>query len=228
MPIYEPIELPKIERIDSPNGRRYKVPSGLLYPSVTTIFSVYNNKHIEEWKQNVGEEQANKIAKAAAKRGTYIHERCEELIKGININNPPLTKMLYHDTWLQFKPLVEKIGKVYANEAPLYSDYLKVAGTVDCVGYWEGKRSIIDFKTSSRFKAKEDIETYLDEKFLEAKHSKIIKQFDNGNVIVIFHWIDNERTVITLKILDTLKITVSTIHYLLQMEKDLILYKDET
>lgn len=160
MPIYEPIELPKIERIDSPNGRRYKVPSGLLYPSVTTIFSVYNNKHIEEWKQKVGEEQANKIAKAAAKRGTYIHERCEELIKGININNPPLTKMLYHDTWLQFKPLVEKIGKVYANEAPLYSDYLKVAGTVDCVGYWEGKRSIIDFKTSSRFKAKEDIETY--------------------------------------------------------------------
>ena len=92
----------------------------------------------------------------------------------------------------------------------------------------------MDFKATNleydthKFISKEDIETYLDEKFLEAKHSKIIKQFDNGNVIVIFHWIDNERTVITLKILDTLKITVSTIHYLLQMEKDLILYKDKT
>ena len=92
----------------------------------------------------------------------------------------------------------------------------------------------VDFKATNleydthQFITKEDIETYLGEKFIESKHSKIIKQFDNGNVIVIFHWIDNERTVITLKILDTLKITVSTIHYLLQMEKDLILYKDET
>ena len=90
----------------------------------------------------------------------------------------------------------------------------------------------VDFKATNleydthEFITKEDIEIYLDEKFLEAKHSKITKQFDNENVIVIFHWIDNERTVITLKILDTLKITVSTIHYLLQMEKDLILYKD--
>ena len=88
----------------------------------------------------------------------------------------------------------------------------------------------VDFKAKNleygthKFISKEDIETYLDEKFLEAKHSKIIKEFDNGNVTITFHWIDNERTVITLKILDTLKITVSTIHYLLQMEKDLILY----
>lgn len=90
----------------------------------------------------------------------------------------------------------------------------------------------MDFKATNleydthKFITKEDIETYLGEKFIEAGHSKIIKQFDNENVIVIFHWINNERTGITLKILDTLKITVSTIHYLLQMEKDLILYKD--
>lgn len=160
MPLYEPIEVPKIQRIDSPNGRRYKTPGGSLYPSVTTIFSVYDNKHIQEWKEKVGEEQANKIANAAAKRGTYIHERCEELIKGINITQAPFAKMLYWDQWLNFKPLVEQIGKVYANEAPLFSDYLQVAGTVDCVGEWQGKRSIIDFKTSSRYKAKEDIETY--------------------------------------------------------------------
>ena len=90
----------------------------------------------------------------------------------------------------------------------------------------------MDFKATNleydihKFISKEDIETYLNEKFLEANHSKIIKNFDDGNTTIIFHWINNERTGITLKILDTLKITVSTIHYLLQMEKDLILYKD--
>lgn len=77
------------------------------------------------------------------------------------------------------------------------------------------------------FITKEDIETYLGEKFIEANHSKIIKRFDE-NTTIIFHWINNERTGITLKISDTLKMTVSTIHYLLQMEEDLILYKDKT
>ena len=90
----------------------------------------------------------------------------------------------------------------------------------------------VDFKATNleydthQFITKEDIETYLGEKFIEAKHSKIIKEFDNGNVTITFHWIDNERTAITLKVADTLKMTVSTIHYLLQMEEDLILYKD--
>jgi hypothetical protein len=77
------------------------------------------------------------------------------------------------------------------------------------------------------FITKEDIETYIGEKFIEAGHSKIIKRFDE-NTTIIFHWINNERTGITLKISDTLKMTVSTIHYLLQMEEDLILYKDKT
>ena len=32
----------------------------------------------------------------------------------------------------------------------------------------------------------------------------------------------------SIKISDTLKMTIPTIHYLLQMEEDLILYKDKT
>ena len=92
----------------------------------------------------------------------------------------------------------------------------------------------MDFKATNleydthEFITKENIETYLGEKFIEAGHSKIIKKFDDENTTIIFHWIDNRRTGITLKISDTLKMTVSTIHYLLQMEEDLILYKDET
>ena len=90
----------------------------------------------------------------------------------------------------------------------------------------------VDFKATNleydthEFITKEDIETYLGEKFIEAGHSRIIKKkFDDENTTIIFHWIDNRRTGITLKISDTLKMTISTIHYLLQMEEDLILYK---
>lgn len=160
MIIYEPINLPKLEKIETQEGRRYVTPDGKVYPSVTTIFSLYENKYLQEWKNIVGERQADRIAKAAAARGTYIHERCEELIKGIEKPQTFAQRMLYWDQWEKFKPLVSKIEKVYANEAPLYSDFLEVAGTVDCVGIWNGKLSIIDFKTSSRYKSKNEIETY--------------------------------------------------------------------
>ena len=41
-----------------------------------------------------------------------------------------------------------RIGIVYGQELPLYSDHLKVAGRVDCVAEFDGKLSIIDYKTS--------------------------------------------------------------------------------
>ena len=42
----------------------------------------------------------------------------------------------------------------------MYSDHLRIAGTVDCVAEHEGKLSVIDFKTSKKPKPKEWIEHY--------------------------------------------------------------------
>ena len=56
--------------------------------------------------------------------------------------------------------LDERIGKVYAQEIPLYSDHLGLAGRVDCVAEFDGVLSIIDFKTSRKLKKKKWIEGY--------------------------------------------------------------------
>ena len=45
-------------------------------------------------------------------------------------------------------------------EASLWSRHLKVAGRVDCVGQFDGKPAIIDFKTSRIPKKKEWISDY--------------------------------------------------------------------
>ena len=50
------------------------------------------------------------------------------------------------------KHILDKINKVYLQEAALYSDYLEVAGRVDCIAEYDGKLSIIDFKTSAEQK----------------------------------------------------------------------------
>jgi ATP-dependent exoDNAse (exonuclease V) beta subunit len=42
------------------------------------------------------------------------------------------------------------MNNVYAQEVPLYSDQLKVAGRVDLIAEWGGQLAIVDFKTSRK------------------------------------------------------------------------------
>ena len=58
------------------------------------------------------------------------------------------------------QPFLEEIEIVYGQERTLFSNHLKTAGRVDCVGKFRGKRHIIDFKTSSKPKKKEWIDNY--------------------------------------------------------------------
>jgi len=48
------------------------------------------------------------------------------------------------------KKVLHKIDNIRAQECGLYSDKYKVAGRVDCIAEYNGKLSIIDFKTSSK------------------------------------------------------------------------------
>lgn len=142
-------------------GRLYTTPSGLKYPSVTTVLGKVSDKTwLDEWKARVGEEQVKKVSAQASRRGTAVHEIAEEYLK----NNPTYTKghmPANIATFGQIKPLLNKhITKIYGLEVPLYSDKLRVAGRVDCLAEWDGILSIVDFKTSKREKFREDISDY--------------------------------------------------------------------
>ena len=64
-------------------------------------------------------------------------------------------------TFQTMKPIMnDMIGTIYAQEAPLYSTHLGVAGRVDCVAEFNGKISIIDFKTSRKFKKRDWCHSY--------------------------------------------------------------------
>jgi genome maintenance exonuclease 1 len=143
-------------------GRLYKTPKGEKYPSITTVLSSYNKKEIMEWRKKVGEEQANKISGKARNRGTKLHSVCEKYL--LNEMNDMSFRSLMPDTkelFLKIKPHLDyNITDVYAIEQSLFSDRLRVAGRVDCIAEWNGKLSVIDFKTSSREKDKYKIENY--------------------------------------------------------------------
>lgn len=150
-------ELPKLNRITSPDGKRvYETPTGNKYPSVTTVTGLLKKAFIQEWRKAVGEEEANKIASRAARRGTRIHSLCEKYL----YNENPEINLIDTENWKNIKPYLDKINNIHVLEKSLFSHHLEVAGTVDCIAEYEGVLSVIDFKTSNSFKTRDDIHDY--------------------------------------------------------------------
>lgn len=152
-----PNEVPKLKQINENGTRYYESPKGGKYPSVTTVLSAYNKKEILEWRRRVGEETANKISRAASTRGTAFHKVCENYLNNepVNLRTPIEVERLN-----VFKPYLHRINNIYAQEIRMFSDHLRMAGTVDCIAEFDGKLSVIDFKTASKPKEKEHIQNY--------------------------------------------------------------------
>jgi hypothetical protein len=151
------IEFPKLNRVTTEDGTRvYETPTGETYPSVTTVVSLVKKDIINEWRKRVGEDEANRISSTAARRGTRIHTLCEHYIS----NKQVQPEIFDVEMWNRFRPLLHNINNVYAIEQALYSHHLEVAGTVDCIAEYDGKLSVIDFKTSKRIKSRDDIHDY--------------------------------------------------------------------
>ena len=158
------IYLPPIieaEVIESPEGRRYRTPEGNYYPSVTTVLGHGQDMSWRDaWIARVGQAEADRVSRQATIRGTAVHDLLEKYLnndpnylKGHMPANIATAKQL-------FPALDKNLTMVYRQETALYSDLLRTAGRVDVVGEWGAVRSIIDFKTSKKFKQKSDIHGY--------------------------------------------------------------------
>jgi hypothetical protein len=169
-----PVELNEMTAVTTDTGRQYETPEGITLPSITTVLSILSRDSIAKWRARVGEKEANRISYRASTRGTAVHEICEQYVNNdpdydkymaINPDNGEM-KMTTRtpdliDSFLKIKPILdERLSLVHAQEAPLYSTHLGVAGRVDCVGVFDGKLSIIDYKTSMKPKRLDWIKNY--------------------------------------------------------------------
>ena len=149
-------EFPPIKRFNDNGTRLYRTPSGKAYPSVTSITGQLAKKAIQAWRERIGKEKAAAITAKASKQGTRVHLLCEDYLSNKEFRN----KEFDLEMWHSIKPELDCIDNIHGLESKLYSDHLEIAGTVDCVGEYKGKLSVIDFKTSSKFKTKEQIKNY--------------------------------------------------------------------
>lgn len=145
---------------NSTGGRTYVTPSGGRYPSITTVLGILSEDAIREWRKRVGAEEANRVSRAAADRGTRLHKIAERYIDNREDyleGSTPLARSLFKS----IKPtLDERVDNVHLQEKPLYSDHFQIAGRVDCIAELDGVLTVIDFKSSGKQKQKDHITSY--------------------------------------------------------------------
>ena len=169
------------ENID---GKRYYVtPTGEKYPSVTSVTGLLSRKGIQEWRKRVGEKTANKISTQAAGHGTKVHQLFEDYIKNDNFEEKfkgamPTTQQAF----ISVEKELNQIGTVHGLESPLYSHKLQLAGRVDCIAEWDGKLSVIDFKTSAKPKQEKWIQNYF---IQETAYAKMFEELTGKTIETI-------------------------------------------
>lgn len=191
MKTFIPHEIDKIVQKNIDGSRVYLTPSGKKYPSITSVTGILSLKSIYEWRQRVGNEEANRISARASSRGTRIHSLCENYLLGKG-SEPTIFDQ---EMFSKLVPYLDKIDNIHCLETRLYSDHLEAAGTVDCIAEYEGKLSVIDFKTSSRVKSIEDIDGY----FMQTAAYAVAFEERTGipvGRLVIIMGVDNDEAMI--------------------------------
>ncbi|GFE72210.1 hypothetical protein [Chroococcus sp. FPU101] len=156
-----------ITRVDTPNGRFYQTPSGLL-PSVNLILDATTPEadrlKFEKWRS----QHPNSYP---ARRGTLLHEAIAYLI---NTGQPPISlDPEIQPYWNSILPWLKIAGQttsiIYPNtservaavELAVYEPRLGYAGTLDWVGEWnKGTIALVDFKSSHRHQRREWLTRY--------------------------------------------------------------------
>ena len=155
---------PKSTRSIIQGSRHYAVNEENL-PSVTTILKATESEEkkakLAAWKERVGHKQAEIISREATSRGSSMHNYLEKFLLGkLNMDllgNNTHEKMMA-DQIIE-NGLRNKLNEIWGCEATLYYPG-KYAGSADCVGVYENKQTIIDFKNSTKPKKDEWIDDY--------------------------------------------------------------------
>ena len=95
-------------------GSRIYEVQGFKMPSVTTILAqTKDDEYIRQWRNKIGNEEADRIFNLSSKRGTAMHKFLEKYIQGTGYDD--LTEI-----GVQAKPMAQKIIEVGLTPVSVY------------------------------------------------------------------------------------------------------------
>jgi hypothetical protein len=146
----------KSNQITFTDARFYTDDDGKPYPSATTILEAYPKPFaLLQWMKEVGK-NSDEIRDAAGRRGSTVHDLTERYDKGEKIDllsestGQPLYSM---EEWSMFEKYVEFSTRFSPKhdliEQQVICPELGFAGTLDRICVIEGKKYLLDIKTSN-------------------------------------------------------------------------------
>ena len=156
-------DITTIKQVNANGKRHYETPAGPLV-SITTVIHHFTPDGIKQWRENMGEDVANYIMRVSSIRGTRVHKLVDSFLSNESLAN--ITReygVTAVGLFNLMRPALERISNIVAVEKRVYSTdpAIMVAGTTDCVADYEGILSIIDFKTSSKMREQDTIDSWM-------------------------------------------------------------------
>jgi genome maintenance exonuclease 1 len=176
--------------------RHYVLPDGVTkLKSVTTIIGEKTDKTaLMEWRKRVGEAEAQKISVQAARRGTAIHSIAERYVLNEDKFYGEKEMPINIESFKPIKEILDNhVDNILGVEIPLYSKALGCAGRTDLIAEYDGKLSVIDFKTSKRLKKAEWIENYFIQATVYSMMFEWTYKFAVPQIVIIIA-VDDEKT----------------------------------
>lgn len=139
------------------NHQVYVNQFGEEVPSVTTILKMLNKQALIGWANYLGfkHQKVKDVLDEAAEVGTIIHAYMEAILRKENYSkdemwkhigkygNKVYNRLLMINDWFQMEQ--PEFEPIFIEEKLVTTDY---GGTVDYFGMYNGKKTILDFKTS--------------------------------------------------------------------------------
>ena len=146
-------------------GLRHYSMDGFNLPSVTTILSATKSEEdkaaILAWRDRVGHTESERIKNEASSRGIAMHARIHQFLLGKRnldlIEDDDLSKKMADE--IIDNGIKNKLSEVWGAESIIYYPG-KYAGTADCIGVYQGKDTILDFKQSNKPKNEKFVHDY--------------------------------------------------------------------
>ena len=163
-PFVERFQYKNCVQINDPVTRKrvYQTPDGEKLPSVTTILSATKDMtHLNDWKDRVGHDNAQRIANEAAGVGTAMHANLERFL--IGEQRQPGNNPVHIKANAMADKIIEnglsKMSEVWAMEQSLYFPGL-YSGTTDLIGIYNEEPAVMDHKQTNKPKKAEWVEDY--------------------------------------------------------------------
>lgn len=145
----------KNNQITFTDSRFYVDTDGKYYPSATTLLEAYPKPFaLLQWMKEVGK-SSDEIRDAAGRRGSTVHELTDKYDQGLQVDllgdsGQPMYSM---EEWAMFERYADyatRFSPVYQFiEQQVICPELGFAGTMDRIGIIDGKKYLIDIKTSN-------------------------------------------------------------------------------